>query len=63
MAHAALRASAALLVNAKAARFLLFHPDAANDVAPGGYNAREPQTGLPTSPLEPQIAATGFRWG
>ena len=41
----------------------LFHPDAANDVAPGGYNAREPQPGLPTSPLEPQVAATGFRWG
>jgi hypothetical protein len=41
----------------------LFHPDAANDVAPGGYNAREPEPGLPTSPLEPQVAATGFRWG
>ena len=41
----------------------LFHPDAANDVAPGGYNARAPQTGLPTSPLEPQVAGTGFRWG
>ena len=41
----------------------LFHPDAANDVAPGGYNAREPQPGLQTSPLEPQVAATGFRWG
>jgi hypothetical protein len=40
----------------------LFHPDSPNDVAPGGYNAREPQPGLPTSPLEPQIAATGFRW-
>ena len=41
----------------------LFHPDTPNDVAPGGYNAREPQPGLPTSPLEPQVAATGFRWG
>jgi len=40
----------------------LFHPDAANDVAPGGYNAREPQPGLPTSPLEPAPALTGFRW-
>jgi hypothetical protein len=40
----------------------LFHPDAANDVAPGGYNAREPQGGLPESPLEPALAPTGFRW-
>jgi hypothetical protein len=40
----------------------LFHPDAANDVAPGGYNAREPKPGLPTSPLEPAPALTGFRW-
>ena len=30
----------------------LFHPDAPNDVAPGGFNASEPQPGLPTSPLE-----------
>jgi len=40
----------------------LFHPDTPNDVAPGGYNAREPQPGLPESPLEPAPAATGFRW-
>jgi L-alanine-DL-glutamate epimerase-like enolase superfamily enzyme len=40
----------------------LFHPDTPNDVAPGGYNAREPQAGLPTSPLEPRISSTGFRW-
>jgi hypothetical protein len=40
----------------------LFHPDAANDVAPGGYNAREPEPGLPDSPLDPRIASTGFRW-
>ena len=33
-----------------------------NDVAPGGYNAREPQPGLATSPLEPALALTGFRW-
>ena len=41
----------------------LFHPDTPNDVAPGGYNATEPPPGLPTSPLEPQAAETGFRWG
>jgi hypothetical protein len=29
----------------------LFHPDAPNDVAPGGYNATEPAAGLPQSPL------------
>jgi hypothetical protein len=40
----------------------LFHPDAANDVAPGGYNAREPQPGLPASPLDPALSPTGFRW-
>ena len=40
----------------------LFHPDTPNDVAPGGYNAREPQPGLPGSPLEPAPAAAGFRW-
>jgi hypothetical protein len=40
----------------------LFHPDTPNDVAPGGYNAREPQPGLPESPLEPRIAPVGFRW-
>ena len=30
----------------------LFHPDAPNDVAPSGYNATEPVSGLPMSPLE-----------
>jgi L-alanine-DL-glutamate epimerase-like enolase superfamily enzyme len=40
----------------------LFHPDTPNDVAPGGYNAREPQPGLPESPLEPALAPIGFRW-
>ena len=40
----------------------LFHPDTPNDVAPGGYNAREPQPGLPESPLEPAHSTTGFRW-
>jgi len=41
----------------------LFHPDTPNDVAPGGYNLPEPLPGLPTSPLEPQPSAVGFRWG
>jgi L-alanine-DL-glutamate epimerase-like enolase superfamily enzyme len=40
----------------------LFHPDAPNDVAPGGYNEAAPQPGLPTSPLAPAAAPTGFRW-
>lgn len=30
----------------------LFHADAPNDVAPSGYNVREPVAGLPRSPLE-----------
>jgi L-alanine-DL-glutamate epimerase-like enolase superfamily enzyme len=41
----------------------LFHSDTPNDVAPGGYNLPDPPPGLPVSPLEPQIAAAGFRWG
>jgi L-alanine-DL-glutamate epimerase-like enolase superfamily enzyme len=41
----------------------IFHPDTPNDVAPGGYNDNDPDPGLPSSPLEPQIAPTGFRWG
>jgi hypothetical protein len=40
----------------------LFHPDAPNDVAPGGYNARQPEPGLLESPLTPEISPTGFRW-
>jgi hypothetical protein len=40
----------------------LFHPDTPNDVAPGGYNASEPRSGLPESPLEPALAPVGFRW-
>ena len=39
----------------------LFHPDTPNDVAPGGYNANEPQTGLPASPLTVLARATGFQ--
>ncbi len=40
----------------------LFHPDTPNDTAPRGFNMPEPEPGLPVSPLEPTIAATGFRW-
>jgi hypothetical protein len=39
----------------------LFHPEGPNDVAPGGYNAREPRPGLETSPLEARPERTGFR--
>ena len=38
----------------------LFHPDAPNDVAPSSYNASEPVTGLPASPLE-LTSPAGFR--
>lgn len=41
----------------------LFHPDTPNDVAPGGYNAPDPEPGLPESPLAPEPSAAGFRWG
>lgn len=42
----------------------IFHPDTPNDVAPSGYNdpAQATRPGLPSSPLEPSIAPTGFRW-
>jgi len=42
----------------------IFHPDTPNDVAPGGYNdpAQATRPGLPSSPLEPAIEPTGFRW-
>ncbi len=42
----------------------IFHPDTPNDVAPGGYNDPERATkpGLPSSPLQPAIEPTGFRW-
>ena len=39
----------------------LFHADAPNDVAPGGYNRRPPPDGLPVSPLPPRLDARGFR--
>jgi L-alanine-DL-glutamate epimerase-like enolase superfamily enzyme len=41
----------------------LFHPDAPNDVAPGGYNDPRVADGLPGSPLPLAPAPTGFRWG
>jgi len=41
----------------------LFHADAPNDVAPGGYNLPAPTPGLPQSPLAPAPSPTGFRWG
>jgi hypothetical protein len=42
----------------------IFHPDTPNDVAPIGYNdpAQATKPGLPSSPLQPAIADTGFRW-
>jgi L-alanine-DL-glutamate epimerase-like enolase superfamily enzyme len=40
----------------------LFHPDAPNDVAPGGYNTVPPPEGLPGSPLVPAPDKIGFRW-
>ncbi len=34
----------------------LFHPDGPNDTAPRGYNAKVPEPGLPTSPMDtPEI--------
>lgn len=36
----------------------LFHPDNPNDTAPVGYNATEPEPGLPTSPME--VPGNGF---
>ena len=41
----------------------LFHADAPNDVAPGGYNDPEPPDGLPPSPLPVAAHEGGFRWG
>jgi hypothetical protein len=40
----------------------LFHPDAANDVAPSEFNVVPTPPGLPASPLAPAPAPTGFRW-
>ena len=40
----------------------LIHPDAPNDVAPGGYNSPDARADLPRSPLSPAPAKSGFRW-
>jgi hypothetical protein len=39
----------------------LFHADAPNDIAPSGYDALDPDPGLPESPLEPDLEPIGFR--
>ena len=39
----------------------LFHADAPNDIAPQGYDALDPEPGLPRSPLTPDPEPTGFR--
>jgi L-alanine-DL-glutamate epimerase-like enolase superfamily enzyme len=40
----------------------LFHPDQPNDIAPSGYDWQDfPTSGLPASPLAPEIEPTGFR--
>jgi L-alanine-DL-glutamate epimerase-like enolase superfamily enzyme len=39
----------------------LFHPDTPNDVAPAGFHNPDPPPGLPTSPMDPAPAPTGFR--
>jgi hypothetical protein len=40
----------------------LFHPHEPNDIAPSGYDWAEfPATGLPPSPLPPELDDTGFR--
>lgn len=41
----------------------LFHADAPNDVAPTGFNLPDTAADLPSSPLAPAAATTGFRWG
>ena len=35
----------------------LFHPDAPNDIAPAGYDALDPEPGLPASPLDARARA------
>jgi hypothetical protein len=40
----------------------LYHPDAANDVAPSAYNVVPTPPGLPRSPLPATPDSIGFRW-
>ena len=40
----------------------LFYPDGPNDVAPGGYNDPDVQSGLPTSPLDAPEHSIGLSW-
>ena len=40
----------------------LFHADAPNDTAPGGYNDPGVPEDLPGSPLDPKPTDVGFRW-
>jgi hypothetical protein len=39
----------------------LFHPEGSNDIAPGGYDALDPEPGLERSPLDPRPEPIGFR--
>lgn len=41
----------------------LMHPDTPNDTAPKEFNLPEVPDGLPASPIDLPIAATGFRFG
>jgi hypothetical protein len=41
----------------------LYHPDTPNDIAPSGYNDPSVPAGMPTSPMDPVPAETGYRWG
>jgi L-alanine-DL-glutamate epimerase-like enolase superfamily enzyme len=41
----------------------LYHPDTPNDIAPSGFNDPSVPAGMPTSPMDPVPAATGFQWG
>lgn len=40
----------------------LFHPHGPNDICPLAYNRPQLSDTLPTSPLSPATAGTGFRW-
>ena len=42
-------------------RFLTGRMTYVNDIAPAGYDALDPEPGLPPSPLQPDLERTGFR--